>query len=64
MIKIQADALYSLIQSPHLAGAPKQQKRKYMHYKHPLYGLKRARKEESQAREMQMHLIAKTNHAK
>ena len=51
VIKIQADALYSLIQSPHLAGAPKQQKRKYMHYKHPLYGLKVARKEESQARE-------------
>ena len=44
MIKIQADALYSLIRSPHLAGAPKQQKRKYMHYKHPLYGLKVARK--------------------
>ena len=51
MIKIQADALYSLIWSPHLAGAPKQQKRKYMHYKHLLYGLKVARKEESQARE-------------
>jgi len=44
VIKIQADALYNLIWSPHLAGAPKQQKRKYMHYKHPLYGLKVARK--------------------
>ena len=64
MIKIQADVLYSLIRPPHLAVAPKQQKRKYMHYKHPLYGLKLARKEESQAREMQMHLIAKTNHGK
>jgi hypothetical protein len=51
VIKIQADALYSLIRSPHLAGAPKQQKRKYMHYNHPLYGLKLARKEQSQARE-------------
>jgi len=51
VIKIQADALYSLIRSPHHAGAPKQQKRKYMHYKHPLYGLKLARKEQSQARE-------------
>ena len=51
MIKIQADVLYSLIRPPHLAVAPKQQKRKYMHYKHPLYGLKVARKEESQARE-------------
>ena len=44
MIKIQADALYSLIRLPHLAGAPKQQKKKYMHYKHPLYELKVARK--------------------
>ena len=51
MIKIQEDALYNLIWSPHLAGAPKQQKRKYMHYKHPLYGLKVAKKEKSQARE-------------
>ena len=51
MIKIQADALYSLIRSPHLAGAPKQQKRKYMHYKHPLYELKVARKWKSQDRE-------------
>ena len=51
VIKIQADALYSLIRSPHHAGAQKQQKRKYMHYKHPLYGLKLARKEQSQARE-------------
>ena len=51
MIKIQADVLYSLIRLPHLDVAPKQQKIKYMHYKHPLYGLKVARKEESQARE-------------
>ena len=51
MIKIQADALYSLIRTPHLAGAPKQQKRKYMHYKHPLYELKVARKWKSQDRE-------------
>ena len=51
MIKIQADVLYSLIRPPHLAVAPKQQKRKYMHYKHALYGLKLARKEGSQARE-------------
>ena len=28
-----------------------QNKKKYMHYKYPLYGLKVARKEESQARE-------------
>jgi len=48
--KIQADALYSLIRSLHLAGAPKPQKRKYMHYKHPLYGLKVERKEKSWAR--------------
>jgi len=51
VIEIQEDVLYSLIRPPHLAVAPKQQKRKYMHYKHPLYGLKVARKEESQARE-------------
>jgi len=51
VIKIQADALYSLIRTPHLAGAPKQQKRKYMHYKHPLYELKVARKWKSQDRE-------------
>ena len=51
MIKIQADVLYSLIRLPHLDVAPKQQKIKYLHYKHPLYGLKVARKEESQARE-------------
>ena len=50
MIKIQTDVLYSLIRPPHHAVAPKQ-KKKYMHYKHPLYRLKVARKEESQARE-------------
>jgi len=36
VIKIQADALYSLIPSPYLAGAPKQQKKSTciisMHY--------------------------------
>ena len=51
MIKIQADVLYSLIRPPHLVVAPKQQKRKYMHYKHPLYELKVARKWKSQDRE-------------